>query len=69
MLGPDRTFPAYLRALGRQRAFYARLAAAACFVAASWLSGSHEFVLVLLGALVFLEVVVLYPLWRRRGNR
>jgi hypothetical protein len=59
---------AYLRTLGKQRGFYARLAAAACFVAASWLNGSHEFVLILLGAFVVLELGVLYPLWRRRGN-
>jgi len=65
---PDRSLPAYLRSLGKQRGFYARLAAAACFVAASWVSGSHEFVLIVLAALVFLELAVLYPLWRRRGN-
>jgi len=59
---------AYLRSLGRQRSFYARLAAAAFFVAASWLNGSHKFVLILLAVFVVLELAVLYPLWRRRGN-
>lgn len=64
----DRSFAAYLRALRRQRGFYARLAAAAFFLSASWLSGSQEFVLIVLAVFVVLELAVLYPLWRRRGN-
>ena len=68
VLGPDRSLAEYLRIVRGQRGFYARLGAATCFVAASWVGGSHEFVLILLPAFVFLELAVLYPLWRRRGN-